>query len=195
MLTISGECSDSQYGTGTRNRFFWLAIIWVRNPFFFFRDDQGFAFASEVKSIFASGLTKPEIDLNGLGHYISLRFLPDRYSLFKGIQKLPAASWLLWKDGKITIERYWEPQFTNKLTNNESEIEEGLNSVLLESVKLHLLSDVHVGAFLSGGIDSSTIAAMMAKIGGAPIPTFSIGVKEQKFNELPYARMSPAHCN
>lgn len=160
-----------------------------QKPLFFYHHNGAFAFASEVKAILASGLIQPEIDLDGLWHYVSLRFIPDRYSLFKGIQKLPAASSLIYKNGEIGIERYWNLNFKNKLPSNEDEIVDGLNALLLETVKGHLLSDVRVGAFLSGGIDSSTIAAMMSTINGERIPTFSIGVKEQGFNELPYAKM------
>lgn len=160
-----------------------------QKPLFFSHHNGAFAFASEAKAILASGLVEPEIDLEGLWHYVSLRFLPDRFSLFKGIQKLPAGSYLFLQNGDVTINKYWELNFNNKLTGSEDEIAEGLNSLLLKTVEQHLLSDVRVGAFLSGGIDSSTIAAMMATISGEQIPTFSIGVKEQGFNELPYAQM------
>ena len=159
-----------------------------QKPLFFYQSNGVFLFASEVKGILAPGLIEPELDLNGLWHYVSLRFIPDRYSLFKGIQKLPAATSLFLENGTITVERYWNLDFNNKLPNNEDEIVEGLNSLLLETVQMHLLSDVRVGAFLSGGIDSSTICAMMATLTGESFPTFSIGVKEHGFNELPYAR-------
>ncbi len=160
-----------------------------QKPLFFYQRGQDFLFASEIKSILASGVVEPEIDLNGLWHYVSLRFMPDRYSLFKNIQKLPAATSLLIKNGDLRLRRYWELDFTTKLRNSEHEIEDGLDSLLDETVKMHLLSDVRVGAFLSGGIDSTTISAMMAGASKAPVPTFSIGVKEQGFNELPLARL------
>jgi asparagine synthase (glutamine-hydrolysing) len=160
-----------------------------QKPLFFFQHNGAFAFASEIKGILASDLVKPQIDLDALWHYVSLRFIPDRYSLFKGIQKLPAASFLIYENGKISIQKYWELNFRDKLPANENDIIEGLNTLLLKTVNEHLLSDVQVGAFLSGGIDSSTVAAMMATINGEKIPSFSIGVKEHGFNELPYADM------
>ena len=160
-----------------------------QKPLFFYHNNGEFIFASEVKGVLASELVKAEIDLDGLWHYVSLRFIPDRYSLFKGVQKLPAGSSLFYEDGKINIEKYWDLNFKNKLSINENEIIEGLNDLLLKTVEEHLLSDVQVGAFLSGGIDSSTVAAMMAVINGKKFPSFSIGVKEQGFNELPYADM------
>jgi len=160
-----------------------------QKPLFFYHRNEEFVFASEVKAILASGIVEPKIDINGLWHYVSLRFIPDQYSLFKDIRKLPAASSLIYENGKLSIEKYWELDFTNKLPKDENQIADGLEDLLLQTVNMHLLSDVRVGVFLSGGIDSSTIAAMMAKNSPQAVPAFSIGVKEQSFNELPYARM------
>jgi asparagine synthase (glutamine-hydrolysing) len=160
-----------------------------QKPLFFYQNDCEFIFASEIKALLATNVIKPEIELNALWHYISLRFIPDEYSLFREIKKLPAATLLKWRAGKVSTKKYWELDFIDKLSGSETEIEEGLHEILLDTIKIHMLSDVRVGAFLSGGIDSSTVAAMMAHVSGEPIPTFSIGVKEQGFNELPYARM------
>ncbi len=160
-----------------------------QKPLFFVVQGEELLFASEIKSLLASGRIDTQPDLDALWHYMSLRFIPDRYTLFEGIEKLPAASTLLFRDGRVSIESYWSPSYRDKLTGSESEIAEELEELLLQTVKMHMLSDVPVGAFLSGGIDSSLVAAMMAKSSGAGFPTFSIGVKEQGFNELPFARM------
>ena len=160
-----------------------------QKPLFFYKKDDLFIFASEIKGILVTGFVKPEIDINGLWHYISLRFIPDNYSLFKNIQKLPAASWLFLKNNEIKIEKYWELNFDHKLPNKEDQVVEGLDDILLDTVKMHLLSDVPVGTFLSGGIDSSLITAMISTIRGESFSTFSIGVEENDFNELPYAQM------
>ena len=160
-----------------------------QKPLFYTCIGADIAFASEVKALLVSGLVEADIDLDGLWHYMSLRFIPDQYSLFRNIKKLPAATSLTWSDGEVNITNYWSPYYGNKLTGTEKDIEDGLNELLLNTVRMHMLSDVPVGAFLSGGIDSSTIVAMMAQTSGSRIPTFSIGVKEQNFNELPYARM------
>ena len=159
-----------------------------QKPLFFCDSGEHFLFASEVKAILASGLVAPEIDLEGLWHYVSMRFMPDCYSLFKGIQKLPAGTSLCWQDGAVRLERYWDLRFNAKHQRSEAEIADELDALLCETVRMHLLSDVRVGAFLSGGIDSSLISAMMAKASDEPIPAFSIGVQEQGFDELPYAR-------
>jgi asparagine synthase (glutamine-hydrolysing) len=160
-----------------------------QKPLFFTQQEGIFSFTSEIKAFLKGNIVSPEIDLEGLWHYLSLRFIPDQYSLFKNIQKLPAGSWLILENGTMKIEKYWDIKFTQKLSKNEQEIEEELNQLLLETVDLHLLSDVPIGTFLSGGIDSSTVTAMAAKVVGKSFPTFSIGVKEQSFNELPYASM------
>jgi len=171
------------------NRLFLARDHMGQKPLFFYHRNKEFVFASEVKAVLASGIVERKIDLEGLWHYVSLRFIPDQYSLFKGIRKLPAASYLIYEDDKLSVEKYWEPDFTHKLPKDEDQIADGLEDLLLETVKMHLLSDVRVGVFLSGGIDSSTVAAMMAKTSSKTVPAFSIGVKEQGFNELPYARM------
>ena len=160
-----------------------------QKPLYFGNFNGAFCFASEVKALLATPWLEREVDLEGVWHYMSMRFVPEQLSFFKGVHKLPAAHLLVWHEGNIKVDRYWDITFTQKHNGSDADIMEGLHEVLDESVRLHLLSDVRVGAFLSGGIDSSTIAAMMAHHIDDPVPVFSIGVKEQSFNELPYARM------
>ncbi len=160
-----------------------------QKPLFYYSDGDVFVFSSEVKGLFASGLVSPELCLEGLWHYMSLRFMPDQYSLFKGVNKLPAASTLSVNNGKVEHSRYWSISFDQKWKGSEDELIERLDTMLGDTVEAHLLSDVRVGSFLSGGIDSTIIASMMAQRSASPIPTFSIGVEEQSFNELPAARI------
>lgn len=158
-----------------------------QKPVFYALRGNEIAFASEPKCILESGLLNREVDLEGLWHYMSLRYLPDDHSLFRGIQKLPAATYAIWENGKIRTEKYWHLNtFKNKLQGDERELTDELEKLLLETIELHLLSDVPVGTFLSGGIDSSLITAMTAKITGKKFNTFSIGVNDQ-INELPWA--------
>jgi asparagine synthase (glutamine-hydrolysing) len=174
----------------SRNRRLYMARDHLgQKPLFFCRHDGAFAFASEAKSILASEIVKPEIDLEGLWHYLSLRFMPDDHSMFKFVQKLPAAHYLVYENSQITINHYWDVDFKNKLHASEDELTDQLDELLLETVKGHLLSDVRVGAFLSGGIDSGTVASMMAVLGETNLPNFSIGTKEKEFDELPFARL------
>ncbi len=160
-----------------------------QKPLFFCHKEGSFAFASEVKSILASPIIAPEIDMEGLWHYVSLRFMPDDHSLFRGIKKLPAAHRMVFENNQIRIDKYWDVEFNQKLKASEAELTDQLDELLLETVKGHLMSDVQVGAFLSGGIDSGTVASMMAVLGEKNLPHFSIGTKEKEFDELPYARM------
>jgi asparagine synthase (glutamine-hydrolysing) len=111
--------------------------------------------------------------------------MPDECSMIAGVHKLPAAHTLLrTADGAIHTRRYWTPDFRAKLKLSEDEAEEALDECLRESVAAHLLSDVPVGTFLSGGIDSTTIGAMMARQLDTQVPAFSIGVDEASFDEL-----------
>jgi asparagine synthase (glutamine-hydrolysing) len=160
-----------------------------QKPLFFYYADSVFAFASEIKALLRLSRVKVEMDAVAMNHMISLRYAPGTGTLFKGIHKLPAAHWMLLEDGKLRTERYWQLDYTKKLAGKEDEIVGDLKKLLLETVKSHLISDVPVGAFLSGGIDSSTVTAMMAAHSSGGIQSFSIGVREADFNELPYARL------
>ena len=159
-----------------------------QKPLFFTEANGTFAFASEVKGILAADLAPPRIDLTALYHYISLRFLPDDHSLFEGIRKLPAAHRLIVEQGRARMERYWTLSSPEPIEGSEEDLLDSLDAELNRTVADHRMSDVPVGTFLSGGIDSSLITAILARQAGEPISTFSIGVKEEGFNELPYAR-------
>lgn len=158
-----------------------------QKPLFYAVRDGEIAFASEPKGVLASGIVRKDIDLEALWHYMSLRYMPDDRSLFKGVVKLPAAHLAVWENGAVRTERYWKlDTFRHKMVGSEKELTDKLEKLLLETVELHLLSDVPVGTFLSGGIDSSLVTAMTARITGKPFDTFSIGVNDQ-INELPWA--------
>jgi len=160
-----------------------------QKPLFFSRQGRDLLFASEVKGLLASGRIEPEVDLDGLWHYISLRYLPDQYSMFRGVSKLPAAHLAVFENGGLEIRKYWEPEFRQKHSGSLETITNELDELIRDTVRLHRLSDVPLGSFLSGGIDSSTVAAIAAQMQDEPLRSFSIGVEEQNFNELPYARM------
>ncbi len=160
-----------------------------QKPLFYCRFPSGIAFASEIKGLLASDLVSRDEDLEALYHYISLRFIPDDLTLFRNIKKLPAAHTLVFEDEDLTVERYWSFSCVEKMSGTESDITDRLDQELERTVESHMVSDVPVGSFLSGGIDSSLITAMMAQSASDPVATFSIGVKEQDFNELPFARL------
>lgn len=159
-----------------------------QKPLFFATQGEEIAFASEPKGVLASGIVKREIDLEALWHYMSLRYLPDDRSLFSGVVKLPAAHYAVFEGGKLRVEQYWKlDTFRDKLDGTEQELTDLLEQKLLKTIEMHLLSDVPIGTFLSGGIDSSLITAMTARLTGKTFNTFSIGVKDQDINELPWA--------
>ncbi|MBE9573024.1 MAG: asparagine synthase (glutamine-hydrolyzing), partial [Proteobacteria bacterium] len=160
-----------------------------QKPIFYAQNGNGFLFASEVKAILAEGNIDREIDTEAIHHYLSLRFIPSPQTMFRKIKKLPPGHYLTYQDGAVRISRYWDLYFQEKLNLREDEFIDCLKEKLTETVESHLVSDVPVGAFLSGGMDTSMIVAIMGNLSQVPFKTFSIGVKEQDYNELPYARM------
>lgn len=166
-----------------------------QKPLFYSRDGSDFLFGSEIKSILALHHYKPELDPLAMHDYLSLRFISPPRTIFKHIHKLPPAHTLTFQNGQITLRRYWELSFREKLKLSEAEILEALREQIKRAVDSHLLSDVPVGAFLSGGLDSSLIVAVLARDLGRKPQTFSIGVQESDFDETPYARMVAEHYN
>jgi asparagine synthase (glutamine-hydrolysing) len=159
-----------------------------QKPFFYAETAQGFAFASEIKALLALDETLRELDIGALDQYLALRLIAPPLTMFKRIRKLPPGHLLvLEQDGEPRIESYWTLKFTPKITGSEEELTDALEERLDETLRLHLVSDVQVGAFLSGGLDSSLLVAMLAKrVGYKHLPTFTIGLSD-KFDETPYA--------
>jgi asparagine synthase (glutamine-hydrolysing) len=158
-----------------------------KKPLYYRLDQDGLAFASEPKAFLAEPGFEPRPDLTAISHYLSYQYVPSPYSAFAGVQKLPPAHYLLVEDGRVKTERYWSLRYTPKRRLSEGEACEEILERLREAVRLRLISDVPVGAFLSGGIDSGAIVALMAQHSGR-VKTFSIGFVEQEYDELPYAR-------
>lgn len=161
-----------------------------KKPFKYFFDGKTFLFASELKAI----LTQPEYvrepDYVAIHHYLTLQYVPAPLTGFVGIAKLEPGHYLR-LDLKTKIlekERYWKLDCSEKLDLPEDEWKKRIIDTLEESVRLRMISDVPIGAFLSGGVDSSAVVALMARNSSQPIKTFSIGFKEEKYNELPYAK-------
>lgn len=165
-----------------------------QKPLFYAFDGEAFLFGSEIKAVLAARTEPPQVDYEALHHYLSLRFIPPPQTLFRGIQKLPPAHVLVYTGGNIRVTRYWDVSFEDKLGLSDAEYLERLQASLERTVESHLISDVPVGAFLSGGMDSSMMVALMARQSETPVHTFAVGVEEQVFNELPYARAVADHC-
>jgi asparagine synthase (glutamine-hydrolysing) len=161
-----------------------------QKPLYYSCNDRGFACASEIKALLAFDNRPPRMNLAALDQYLALRLIDAPLSMFEGIHKLPPGhSLVLEAGGTPRIERYWQLQQEPKLTGSEDQLCDELEARVEESLRLHLVSDVPVGAFLSGGMDSSLLVAMLArKLGVQQLPTFTMGLDYQRFDEAPAAR-------
>ena len=150
-------------------------------------------FGSEIKSILAAGEVIPKIDFSALDHYLSFLYTPRDSSIFDGIHKLPPGHILRWRAGTIEISRYWEMPTEERQPASEQEAVDSLRQVLRDAVRSHLMSEVPLGAFLSGGVDSSVVVGLMAEASNQPVRTFSIGFDDPRFDELEHARVVARH--
>ena len=147
-------------------------------------------FGSEIKSILAVAPELAEVNAQGLLEYLYYGYVPEPITAFTGIQKLPSGHLLEFENGQIRVRQYWDlPEYCTHTPKSEEECLEELEHRLFEATKIRLISDVPLGAFLSGGTDSSTIVALMARASAGPVKTFSIGFKKDDFNEASYARI------
>jgi asparagine synthase (glutamine-hydrolysing) len=159
-------------------------------PLVYSWNGERFLFASELKALLEVPDVARDLDWDALRDYLVYQYVPSPRTIFRSIRKLPPASILILSvdGGEPRVERYWDVRFAPDHTVTEGEWIERLDHALADAVQSHMVSDVPVGAFLSGGIDSSTVVAYMARGSTTPIKTFSIGFDEQEFDELTYAR-------
>jgi len=147
-------------------------------------------FASELKALLQAPDLARELDSEALRDYLTFLYIPSPKTIFRGIRKLPPASYLLLDadGGEPVIRRYWQLEFRPEAGRGEAEWIEGLRAQLADAVQSHLVSDVPIGAFLSGGVDSGSVVALMARAAQGPVRTFSIGFEDEAFDEVGYAR-------
>lgn len=161
-------------------------------PLYYYQDPYRLVFASETKAILTVPGISIELDPVGLDQYLALGYTPTPYSILRGIRKLPPASYLVCEDGKVAIQRYWSASMKADPALSEEDWCELLRERLEEAVASQMVSDVPIGAFLSGGIDSSSVVAIMSRHSSQPVKTYSIGFTGGKasdyYNELPYAQ-------
>jgi len=147
-------------------------------------------FGSEIKSILAVAPDLAEVNSQALLEYLYYGYVPEPITAFKGIHKLPSGHLLEFENGEIRVRQYWDlPQYSTHAPKSEEECLEELEHRLFEATKMRLISDVPLGAFLSGGTDSSIVVGLMARASSRPVKTFSIGFKNDDFNESDYARI------
>ena len=150
-------------------------------------------FGSEFQALLKHPAVSREVDFNAIDSYLSYLCVPAPQTAFKQIRKLEPGHWLRWKDGEVETKRYWLPDFSKKIKISEEDAIDETTRILRESTKMRMISEVPLGAFLSGGVDSSTIVALMAQESSTPVKTFSIGFEEQDFSELKYAKRVAEH--
>lgn len=157
---------------------------------------RGFlAFGSELRSLFEWPGVAKELKAKAVDLFLSLQYIPSPHTIYEGVHKLPPAHSLIFENGTLTLERYWDlPLGQPPISTDPVEAEELIRLKLREAVKMRMISEVPLGAFLSGGVDSSIIVALMAEVSEKPVKTFSIGFEEAEFSELPFARMVAEAC-
>ncbi|MFA5388570.1 MAG: asparagine synthase (glutamine-hydrolyzing) [Candidatus Omnitrophota bacterium] len=160
-----------------------------KKPLFYTYKNQTLTFASEIKSILQDPETSVEVNRPTITDYLSYGYVPTPETAFKNIMKLPPAHFMIYEKGNIKLEKYWELDFSRKIRMSEEDYCDRTMELLEECTKIRLISDVPLGAFLSGGIDSSVVVYMMSKLNSKPVKTFSIGFNEEKYSELKYARI------
>lgn len=160
-----------------------------QKPLFYCEQGGRFSFASEIKGLLAAEPTLRQMNPQALHQYLTLRVIAPPRTMFAGVHKLPPGHTLMFKNGRVEVKRFWHIAYQPKLQSSEADIIEELNEQMLEAVRYHMVSDVPVGAFLSGGLDSGIIVGMMSKVAQEPIKTFSVGVPYEDYSELPYAKI------
>lgn len=163
-----------------------------KKPLNYYWDGQRLIFGSEIKSILEAGIPR-EINFIALNEYLVYRYVPTPNTIFKDIMKLPAGHILVYEDGQISTKLYWDLSFMPVCLDDEATAIERTYALLKDAVQVRLMSEVPLGAFLSGGVDSSVVVGLMSTMMSQPVKTFSIGFEEDDYSELPYARQIAKH--
>ena len=163
----------------------------VKPLYYVHTDDGSLFFGSEIKTLLEAGAIKPEINCPALPDYLANHATSGEETLFRGVKRLLPGHVMLWRDGKLQISRYWDVSFVRQPDEgrNDKDYIAEWSELFNTSVRLRLMADVPLGMFLSGGIDSSAIAAVMSRMVNEPIKTFAVAFKEREANELEYARL------
>lgn len=165
-----------------------------QKPLFYRETTDSLSFASELKSLLQLPDASRVVDPHAIDLFLAYQYVPHPWCILKGYHKLPPAHRAIYEQGKLTVERYWKPPYQNPTSNPQfpfktpQQWSNALRETLTESVKIRMRSDVPLGAFLSGGIDSTIIAGLMQSMSDRPVHTFSIGFPVKQFDERTYAR-------
>lgn len=180
----------------TRDRLFIARDRLGVKPLYYWWRDGCLVFGSELKAVLVHPDVVPKLNAEGLLYYLRYFYIPDPLTIFQDIHKLPPGHTLSLADGRLSVNSYWDgclPGKENDKSISESEAIERIEHHLKEATRVRLISEVPLGAFLSGGIDSSLTVALMAREMNRPVSTFAIGFQQESYNELPYARQVAQH--
>lgn len=159
-----------------------------KKPLYYYQDQDKFLFSSEVKSILQYPEVPREVNLQALSDYLSLGYVPSPKSMFRGIFKVPPGCYLVCNQVGVRVQRYWDLKFSDETSLTFEKAADRLREILFEAVKIRLISEVPLGAFLSGGVDSASVVAVMAHLLGTPVKTASVGFSEANYDETRFAR-------
>ncbi|MGE0682655.1 MAG: asparagine synthase (glutamine-hydrolyzing) [Candidatus Binatia bacterium] len=159
-----------------------------KKPLYYAQTAQGVWFGSELKAVLCAPDLARELDVAALDDYLALGYIPAPHAIFRGVQKLPPACVLELRNGRVQVRRYWRLQWEAVSSLTEQQAVEGLEAHLEDAVRCRLTAEVPFGAFLSGGVDSTTVVGLMSRQLREPVKTFTMGFSQQGFNELPFAR-------
>ena len=164
-----------------------------KKPLLYAQVNNQFVFGSEFSALLLHPDISRDVEPEALDYYLSFMCIPAPLTAYRAIRKLEPGHWLRWRNGEIETQRYWQPDFTKKIDISEEEAGERTVEILRDAVRVRLMSEVPLGAFLSGGIDSSAVVALMSQESGERVKTFSIGFEEQDFSEIHHARRIAEH--
>lgn len=159
-----------------------------KKPLYYYEDGGRFAFASEIKALLKLPFIPRTVRPDAVKDFFAYQYVPDPKTIYKNIHKLPPGHWLITDGIRTEQHQYWDVSFSQVTGKSLSEIEDDLYSLIEDSVRLRMVSDVPLGAFLSGGVDSSAIVGLMAGLSDRPVTTCSIGFDSERFDEVKYAR-------
>ena len=159
-----------------------------KKPLYYYECDGRFAFASEIKALLPAPFVRKDIRHDAIRDYFAYQYIPDPKTIYQHIYKLPPGFWMITDGNSGQQSRYWDVSFANQAARSEEELAEGLHELIDDAVRLRMVSDVPLGAFLSGGVDSSAVVGLMAAHSDRPVTTCSIGFDSSRFDEVHWAR-------
>ena len=159
-----------------------------KKPLYYYQEGDRFAFGSEIKALMQAPFVKTEVRYDAIRDYFAYQYVPDPKTIYRNIHKLPPGHWLVTDGRQADIRQYWDVSFASAGSQSLEELEQGLYELIDDAVRLRMVSDVPLGAFLSGGVDSSAVVGLMAGHASHPVTTCSIGFDSKRFDEVDWAR-------